>query len=232
MYNVFMPPSTIQRISKPSVSPRVERTQRTNNIGRSSPANSNRNFHSSQGYSKVINFSHLKSYFTLDGEVVGHTQIIDKEKGQKVGVEVRRVQEEGGLETYKLVVDNEVIAFHSLKIVTEDKDSKNRSSLGNSIWKRSPLNGFGSNKKRQAKVVGEFNVNRYPNKYSRTLDVFMQLISDRMQELEKSQGIKFQGLQIVTIAAQCFIQKVLSYRIIIVLIHGLQKNAINIFKKS
>lgn len=190
--------SSIPAINGPSASRPVEHNQRANGIAHGSPIKANPNFHKNPNYAKVINFGHLKSYFTLDGDVVGHTQILDKEKGQKVNVEVRRVQEKDGLEIYKLVVDNEVIAFRSLKVVTEDKDTKKRSSLGSKIWSRSPFNGFAGKKKKQAKIIGEFNVNRYPNRYSKTLDVFMQIISDRMQELERSQGVKFQGLQIVT----------------------------------
>ena len=194
-----MASTSIQSLNKASSSPLVRPASRSNNTRtQQAQATSNKNFHNNPSYSKVINFGHLKSYYKLDGEVVGRTQIIDKEKEQKVDVEVRRVQDQDGVETYKLVVDNEVIAFRSLKFITEDKDTKKRSSLAKQIWSRSAFNGFGENKKNQAKVIGEFYVNKYPNKYSKTSDVFMQLISERMQELEKSKAIKFQDLQIVT----------------------------------
>jgi hypothetical protein len=120
-----MASTSIQSLNRASSSPLVGPTSRSNkNRIQQAQATNTKNFHKNPSYSKVINFGHLKSYFTLDGEVVGRTQIIDKEKEQKVDVEVRRVQDQDGVETYKLAVDNEVIAFRSLQFITEDKDTK------------------------------------------------------------------------------------------------------------
>lgn len=156
-----------------------------------------RDLHHAHEHRNVIRFDHLNSYFKLDGQVVGNTQIFDKSQGKKVDVEIRRVTE-GDLETYKLVVNNEVIAFASIKIIGDDKDTNVRTKVANKIWQHSPLNGFAGQKEKQAKIIAEFSVNREPHKYSGVNEITMQVIHDRMQELEKSKGIKFQGLQIVT----------------------------------
>ena len=189
--------SAISNATRTHAGPPINSLSRARNSTRTSNQDQTETLHKSSSPRNVIDFAHLKSYFKLEGDLVGQTQIFDKQLGKKLDLEVRRVID-GDDETYKLVVNNEVIAFRTLNVVTDDKDTKQRSSLAAKLWKYSPLNGFGADKKRQAKIVGEFTANRYPDRYSGVFEIFMQVISDRMQELEKTHKLKFQGLQIVT----------------------------------
>jgi hypothetical protein len=146
----------------------------------------------------VIKLGHLQEYFgSTEGETVGKTTLRDNEAGKNIDVNVVRVTNDEG-EIYKLVNNNEVIAFREIRIDKGTDAPKDESSLATSVRESSPITGFETDKVPSPKISLEFLASKDPHRYGGILEKFNQIILERSEQIEAKEGIKLKGIQLIT----------------------------------